>query len=135
MRVRRNKRFHAEIAASALSDIMFFLLLFFLIISTLANPNVIKLMLPKARTTATTNKTHTSVSVVVMEDESKQYFIDKEPVPFEELEARLAEHVQKTGDNTVIVRFPYNSLAQDMVDLLQIGERLKLKFVIAVSKQ
>ncbi|AWH85369.1 biopolymer transporter ExbD [Flavobacterium album] len=135
MRVRRNKRFHAEIAASALSDIMFFLLLFFLIISTLANPNVIKLMLPKARTTATTDKAHTSVSVLVMEDETKQYFIDKVPVTYEELESKLAEQVQKTGDNTVIVRFPYNCLAQDMVDLLQVGERLKLKFVIAVSKQ
>ncbi|WP_294820357.1 biopolymer transporter ExbD [uncultured Flavobacterium sp.] len=135
MRVRRNKRFHAEIAASALSDIMFFLLLFFLIISTLANPNVIKLMLPKARTTATTDKAHTSVSVLVMEDETKQYFIDKVPVTYEELESKLAEQVQKTGDKTVIVRFPYNCLAQDMVDLLQVGERLKLKFVIAVSKQ
>ncbi|MGQ2982739.1 ExbD/TolR family protein [Flavobacterium sp.] len=135
MRIRRNKRFHAEIAASALSDIMFFLLLFFLIISTLANPNVIKLMLPKARTTATTDKAHTSVSVLVMEDETKQYFIDKVPVTYEELESKLAEQVQKTGDNTVIVRFPYNCLAQDMVDLLQVGERLKLKFVIAVSKQ
>ncbi len=135
MRVRRNKRFHAEIAASALSDIMFFLLLFFLIISTLANPNVIKLMLPKARTTTTTDKAHTSVSVLVMEDETKQYFIDKVPVTYEELESKLAEQVKKTGDNTVIVRFPYNCLAQDMVDLLQVGERLKLKFVIAVSKQ
>lgn len=135
MRIRRNKRFHAEIAASALSDIMFFLLLFFLIISTLANPNVIKLMLPKARTTATTDKAHTSVSVLVMEDDTKQYFIDKVPVTYEELESKLAEQVAKTGDNTVIVRFPYNCLAQDMVDLLQVGERLKLKFVIAVSKQ
>lgn len=47
MAIKRNKRFHAEVATSALSDIMFFLLLFFLIISTLANPNVIKMDLPK----------------------------------------------------------------------------------------
>lgn len=135
MRVRRNKRFHAEIAASALSDIMFFLLLFFLIISTLANPNVIKLMLPKARTTATTDKAHISVSVLVLEDKTKQYFIDKEPVLLEDLEAKLAQHVQASGDTTVIVRFPFDLQVQDMVDVLQIGERLKLKFVIATSKQ
>lgn len=47
MAIKRNKRFHIEVATSALSDIMFFLLLFFLIISTLANPNVIKMDLPK----------------------------------------------------------------------------------------
>ncbi|HEY0045345.1 MAG TPA: biopolymer transporter ExbD, partial [Flavobacterium sp.] len=48
MAIKRNKRFHAEVATSSLSDIMFFLLLFFLIISTLANPNVIKMTLPKS---------------------------------------------------------------------------------------
>ena len=48
MAIKRNKRFHPEIPTSSLSDIMFFLFLFFLIISTLANPNVIKLTLPKA---------------------------------------------------------------------------------------
>ena len=50
MAINRNKRFHAEVATSSLSDIMFFLLLFFLIISTLANPNVIRMTLPKSKT-------------------------------------------------------------------------------------
>ena len=53
--VKRNKRFHAEVATSSLSDIMFFLLLFFLIISTLANPNVIKMTLPKSKTNEKTS--------------------------------------------------------------------------------
>lgn len=134
MRVRRNKRFHAEIAASALSDIMFFLLLFFLIISTLANPNVINLMLPKARSNSTTDKAHKSLSVLVMEDETKQYFLDKEPVAFEDIDGKIAEHVQRTGDKTVIVRVPFDLQVQDMVNILEIGERQKLKFVIATSK-
>ena len=49
MNLKRNrKRFEAEVGASSMSDIMFFLMLFFLIVSTLVNPSVIKLMLPKA---------------------------------------------------------------------------------------
>jgi biopolymer transport protein ExbD len=48
MKLRRKKSFEAEVATSSLNDIMFFLLLFFLIISTIANPNVIKVLLPKA---------------------------------------------------------------------------------------
>jgi biopolymer transport protein ExbD len=63
MAIKRNKRFHPEIPTSSLSDIMFFLFLFFLIISTLANPNVIKLTLPKAKSNETTNKDHVSLSV------------------------------------------------------------------------
>ncbi|MDV6168199.1 biopolymer transporter ExbD [Flavobacterium sp. DG1-102-2] len=130
MRVKRNKRFHAEIAASALSDIMFFLLLFFLIISTLANPNVIDLALPKADSNKTTDKAHVSISVTA----DKKYFIDKEQVPFEELEGTLMARVSQSGDNVVIVRLPKELLVQDMVDILQIGQRNKLKFSIATTK-
>ena len=130
MRVRRNKRFHAEIAASALSDIMFFLLLFFLIISTLANPNVIDLMLPKADSNKTTDKAHVTISVTA----DKQYFIDKQQVPFEELEAALMARISGSGDNVVIVRLPKDLQVQDMVDILQIGQKNKLKFSIATTK-
>jgi biopolymer transport protein ExbD len=130
MRVKRNKRFHAEIAASALSDIMFFLLLFFLIISTLANPNVIDLALPKADSNKTTDKAHVTISV----NAEKQYFIDKQNVPFEELEATLMAKIAGSGDNVVIVRIPKDLQVQDMVDILQIGQKNKLKFSIATTK-
>ncbi|RDI05842.1 ExbD/TolR family protein [Flavobacterium sp. AG291] len=130
MRVRRNKRFHAEIAASALSDIMFFLLLFFLIISTLANPNVIDLMLPKADSNKTTDKAHITISV----NADKQYFIDKQQVPFEDLESTLMSRIAGSGDNVVIVRLPKDLQVQDMVDILQIGQKNKLKFSIATTK-
>ena len=130
MRVRRNKRFHAEIAASALSDIMFFLLLFFLIISTLANPNVIDLALPKADSNKTTDKAHVTISVTP----EKKYFIDKQEVPFEELEGTLMARIAESGDNVVIVRLPKELQVQDMVDILQIGQKNKLKFSIATTK-
>ncbi|MXN92946.1 biopolymer transporter ExbD [Flavobacterium sp. Sd200] len=130
MRVRRSKRFHAEVAAHALSDIMFFLLLFFLIISTLANPNVIDLALPKADSNKTTDKAHTTISVTA----DKQYFVDKQPVAFEELEGTLMAKLAQSGDNVVIVRLPKDLQVQDMVDILQIGQRNKLKFSIATTK-
>ncbi|THF51469.1 biopolymer transporter ExbD [Flavobacterium supellecticarium] len=130
MRIKRNRRFHAEVATSALSDIMFFLLLFFLIISTLANPNVINLMLPKAEAKETTNKQFISLSVT----EDKHYFVDKQEVPFEELEAKLLEKLGTQKEQTIVVRIPYNLQVQDLVDLLQIGVRNKLKFVIATAK-
>ncbi|WP_306350314.1 ExbD/TolR family protein [Flavobacterium sp. '19STA2R22 D10 B1'] len=130
MRLKRNKRFSAEIPTSSLSDIMFFLLLFFLIISTLANPNVIKLMLPKAQTNETTNKQHISLSVT----EDKRYFIDKQEVPFDELETVLKTKTDALQDQKVLIRIPYNLQVQDLVDLLQIGSKLKLNFVLATAK-
>ncbi len=130
MAIKRNKRFHAEIPTSSLSDIMFFLFLFFLIISTLANPNVIKLTLPKAKTNETTNKDHVSLSVT----EDKTYYINKEAVPFDQLEQTLLEKTSANNDKTVVVRVPADNKVQDLVDLMQIGVKLKLNFVIVTFK-
>lgn len=129
MPVKRNKRFHAEVATSSLSDIMFFLLLFFLIISTLANPNVIRMTLPKSKTNEKTNKQHITLSVT----EDRHYFVDKQQVAFEELEQKLLAQMDPAKDQTVIIRIPASMQVQDLVDVLQIGVKNKLKFVIATS--
>ena len=127
--IKRNKRFHAEVATSSLSDIMFFLLLFFLIISTLANPNVIKMTLPKSKTNDKTNKQYISLSVT----EDKKFYLDKQLVSFEDLELQLMSKIGAAKDQTVIVRIPFNLQVQDLVDVLQIGVKNNLKFVIATS--
>jgi biopolymer transport protein ExbD len=127
--LKRNRRFHAEIATSSLSDIMFFLLLFFLIISTLANPNVIKMTLPKSKTNEKTNKQFISLSVT----EDKKFYLDKQEVAFSELETTLMSKIDCVKDQTVIVRIPFNLQVQDLVDVLQIGVKNNLKFVIATS--
>jgi len=129
MAIKRKRRFHAEVATSSLSDIMFFLLLFFLIISTLANPNVIKMTLPKAKSNEKTNKQYISLSVT----EDKKFYIDKQQVSFEALETTLMSKMNTEKDQTVIVRIPFNLQVQDLVDVLQIGVRNNLKFVIATS--
>ncbi|MDR0193587.1 MAG: biopolymer transporter ExbD [Myroides sp.] len=129
MAIKRNKRFQAEVATSSLSDIMFFLLLFFLIISTLANPNVIKMMLPKASNNEKTNRQHISISVT----EDKRYFIDKKEVAFNELESTLLAEIGDNTDQAVVVRIPFDSQIQELVDLLQIGVKNNLKFVIATQ--
>ncbi len=130
MAIKRNKRFHPEIPTSSLSDIMFFLFLFFLIISTLANPNVIKLTLPKASSNETTNKDHISISVT----DDKRYFLNKEEVPFDQLEQALFNETTMRNDKTVVVRVPADNKVQDLVDLMQMGVKLKLNFVIATQK-
>ena len=129
MSIKRKRRFHAEVATSSLSDIMFFLLLFFLIISTLANPNVIKMTLPKSKTNEKTNKQYISLSVT----EDKKFYLDKELVAYEELEATLMSKINTQKDQTVVLRIPFNLQVQDLVDVLQIGVKNNLKFVIATN--
>jgi biopolymer transport protein ExbD len=99
MAIKRNRRFHAEIATSALSDIMFFLLLFFLIISTLASPNVI-VPLPEAKEDVKPIADPVEPTVVITEN--NQYVLmpggslDK-PLTFEQIKPLAAAEVEKSG--------------------------------------
>ncbi len=129
MAIKRNRRFHTEVATSALSDIMFFLLLFFLIISTLANPNVIKVPLPESKTTSKTNTQHLTLTVT----SEKKYYIDKEEVNLSDLESRLVQKTDELKDKTVVLRIPYDSPVQELVDLLRIGMDNDLKIIIATK--
>ena len=130
MKLRRKNKFAAEVATSSLNDIMFFLLLFFLIISTVANPNVIKLMLPKASASQQLSKKQVTLSV----DADKQYFIDKRPVDAQNLEAELKTIMDGIAEPTVVVRFDKTLTVQDLVSVLETGAKLNIKMVMATSK-
>jgi biopolymer transport protein ExbD len=131
MKLRRNRRFHAEVATGSLNDIMFFLLLFFLIVSTVANPNVIKILLPKSKANDTLQKK--TISLTVTED--KRYFIDQREVPFDMIESEVLKENANIVDATVVLRIPHNLAIQDLVDLMQIGAKHKLKMVLATDKK
>jgi biopolymer transport protein ExbD len=130
MKLRRKTKFAAEVATSSLNDIMFFLLLFFLIISTVANPNVIKLLLPKAASTQQLSKKQVTLSV----DADKKYYIDKKPVDPTNLENELKTVMAGIAEPTVVVRFDKTLTVQDLVDVLQTGAKLNIKMVMATSK-
>ncbi|GAB3247507.1 biopolymer transporter ExbD [Larkinella harenae] len=130
MKFRRKHKFAAEVATSSLNDIMFFLLLFFLIISTVANPNVIKLMLPKASSSQQLSKKQVTLSV----DAEKRYFIDKNPVSPDNLEMALQTVMKDVAEPTIVVRVDKTLAVQDLVDVLQTGAKLNIRMVMATSK-
>lgn len=130
MKFKRQRRFEAEVQTASLNDIMFFLLLFFLIVSTLGSPNVIKLLLPKSDNSAhDVSKQPVTLSVT----KDKEYFIDKKQVNFPELEARLAEATAKMEEPTVILRAEQTLTIQDLVDVMAMGARLKIRMVLATE--
>jgi biopolymer transport protein ExbD len=129
MKLRRKKSFEAEVATSSLNDIMFFLLLFFLIISTIANPNVIKVLLPKAEKSQTLSKKQFALSV----KENKEYYFERELIDPANLEAILKEKTLGIEDPTIVLRMDAKLNIQDLVDILSIGTRLKIRVVMATQ--
>jgi biopolymer transport protein ExbD len=130
MNIRRSKQFKPEVSTSSLNDIMFFLLLFFLIVSTLANPNVIKVLLPKSKTAQEIDKQQINLTVT----EDRRYFIDQKEVLLSELEQKLQEHVRGIENPTIVLRFAKSLNIQDLVDVLEVGVRLNIKMVMATEK-
>lgn len=129
MNLRKRHRLHAEVSTHSLNDIMFFLLLFFLIVSTMVSPNVIKLILPNAESKKDVSKKTVTVSV----NAEKDFFIDNQPVPFEQLESTLQVLMSKIQEPTVILKVDKTIQVQDLVNVLEIGNKLKIKMVLATQ--
>ncbi len=127
MNLRRNRRATGEVYSASLNDIMFFLLLFFLITSTMATPNVLKLLLPNAKSGVQSIKHPLTISVT----ENLEYAINNAPVNPEELEPTLVKLIAGQPDPTALLKVDKSVQVQNLVDLLDIGNRLKIKMVLA----
>jgi biopolymer transport protein ExbD len=120
---------HSEMRTDSLSDIMFFLMLFFLIISTMVNPSVIKLVLPKAQSGQTVTKQNITISI----DAQKNYFINNKPVVFEQLESDLLAELKGIEEPTVVLRADNTLPIQVVVDLISLGNKMKVKMILATK--
>jgi biopolymer transport protein ExbD len=129
MKIRRKNHFQAEVSTSSLNDIMFFLLLFFLIISTVTNPNVIKVLIPQSKASQSLNKQ----SVILTVTENKQFYINKVPIPQKNLEAELIKACAGLSEPTVVIHIPRDLKIQDLVDVMQVGAKQKIKMVLATK--
>lgn len=90
MNIRRRLRKHAEVHTGALNDILFILLLFFLIVSTLANPNVIKVNNPKG-----TKDTKVKQNIVVSIDKEQKIYLGQNAIDINNLDSLLKYEVSK----------------------------------------
>ncbi len=90
MNIRKRFRAHAEIHTGALNDILFILLLFFLIVSTLANPNVVKVNNPKGK-----SDTKTKQNIVISIDKNHNIFMGQNQVSFSNIDTLLQSEVLK----------------------------------------
>ncbi|ULQ56700.1 biopolymer transporter ExbD [Flavihumibacter rivuli] len=130
MNLRKRIRGHAEVHTGALNDILFILLLFFLIVSTLANPNVIKLSQPKAK-----SDTKAKQTVVVSIDANNQFYVGTSKVSLEELKAKLQPILARETDQpSVVINADKQVPVENVVAVMRVARELGARSVLAVDK-
>ncbi|KQB99059.1 biopolymer transporter ExbD [Pedobacter sp. Hv1] len=130
MNLRKRKKGAVEVHTSALNDIMFFLLLFFLLASAVVNPRVVKLLLPKSESgQQSTAKKAITVSI----DEKLNYFVDKKPTTIEQLQTVVESYQKIEPDLTIILYVEKSVPAENIMKAYDVANKLKLKLVLAVD--
>ena len=126
---KKNRGASAEVHTSAMNDIMFFLLLFFLIASTVTNPNVIKLMLPKSSSGQSVSKKTITVSVT----KELKYYVDKKEVAVADLQPTLSNYKTLATELTIVLYVDRTVAIQDVVQIMDIAQKLNIKLVLATE--
>ncbi len=123
-------RAHAEVHTGALNDILFILLLFFLIVSTLANPNVIKVSNPKAK-----SDTKSKQTVVVTVDKDQNIYMGQKKISMDQLEGDLKAYLAKdtTTKASVVINGDSTSHLGTAIKVMQVIKRLGATPVMAVN--
>ena len=129
MNLRRRHKTASEVYSHSLNDIMFFLLLFFLITSTMATPSVLKLLLPNAKTGIQSVKHPIVISVT----EDLRFVVNEDIVPREEVENSVMAAVAGQIDPTALLKVDKSVPWQEIVFLLDIGNKNKIKMVAATN--
>ena len=129
MNIRKRLRAHPEMHTGALNDILFILLLFFLIVSTLANPNVIKVSNPKAK-----SDTKSKQTVVITVDKDQNLYIGSQRTTLDQLEPELKAFLSKeTEKPSVVINGDSTSHLGTAIKVMQVIKKLGATPVMAVD--
>ena len=130
MALRSKNKVSAAFSMSSMTDIVFLLLIFFMLTSTLVTTNALDLILPNS-TAQTVKKQRVSVSI----NENFEYFIDKESVELKYIEAQLIDKLAGQDEQVVVLRVDKSVPIEYAVEVMDIAYRNKFKIVLATQQK
>ena len=111
---------------SSMTDIIFLLLIFFMLTSTLVHPNALKLLLPQSQS-QTSAKPQTSVSVTA----DLRYYVETKRVSFDELEPTLQAKLGQNEDMYIALHVDESVPMREVVKVMNIAKKNKYKLILA----
>ncbi|MCQ2149183.1 MAG: biopolymer transporter ExbD [Bacteroidales bacterium] len=136
MAIKRSTRVLSEMSMSSMTDIVFLLLIFFLVTSTLVNPNALKLMLPKS-TGQVSAKATVSVSIKDWGNDRYTYHINGSETPetYGEVEDELVTLLQNEEDPTFSIYSDETVPVKEIVAMMNIAKRNHYKVILATQPE
>lgn len=128
MNFRGRNKVTPEFNMSSMTDIVFLLLIFFMIASTLVTTNAIDILLPKA-----SGKTENKKSVAVSIKKDLTYYIDQKRVGVSILENELLAALSSKEKPTIVLRAEKSVPVENVVKVMDIANRNKFKVILAVK--
>lgn len=134
MALKKRNKVEATFSMASMTDIIFLLLLFFVISSTMTSPNDIKLNLPQSKAKSATKSLIAKVSI----DADGNYFVAKgtakaEQIAPELLESYILNLVAQDTTTYIALHADQNIAYKEVVKVLDIANQHKLKLVIATK--
>jgi len=136
MAIKRTTKADPNMSMSSMTDIVFLLLIFFLVTSTLVNPNALKLLLPKS-TGQVGAKATVSVSIKDWGEDRFTYHINGEntPLPLDQVEDALVEQLQSEEDPTFSIYSDESVPIKEIVSVMNIAKRNHYKVILATQPE
>jgi len=128
MELRGRNKVSPEFNMSSMTDIVFLLLIFFMLTSTIVTTNALDLLLPKAN-----GKTNNNQNIAVSIDSNLNYYIDKTPVEEEQIEGKLSRLLAGQKEPAIIIRAEKSVPIDNVVKVLDIARKNKYKAVLATQ--
>lgn len=130
MAIKRNRKANPNFNMSSMTDIVFLLLIFFMVTSTLVNPNALKLLLPKS-----TNQTSNQPSVVVSIDKSQNFYLNTKITPFSMLESKVVELLKNTEDPCISIEAEKSVPIEQVVKVMNIAKTYGYKSILVTDPE
>lgn len=134
MAIKRRNKVTAEYNMSSLTDIVFLLLIFFMLTSSFVSPNALKLLLPKSTSPALAKQT-----VTVSINRDLEYFVTADnrttKVPFERLASKLSSELTGAEGETIVVAADKSVTLEKLVKVMNIGKKLETKVILATEPE
>jgi len=137
MAIKRHSKVDPSFSMSSMTDIVFLLLIFFLVTSTLVNPNALKLLLPKS-TNQISSKPTVSISIKhYLKSNTFSYHINgrNTPVQLSDIEKIVQQELKDSEDPTVSLHVDKTVPMEQVVNIMNIAKRNQYRIILATAPE